>query len=691
VIDRTCGRVARALQVGFAIDAHAYFTALAEALRGARHSVWILGWDIHSRVVLQRGTPDAPDLRTLLDQLVRRRPALDVRVLVWDHALLYTLEREFLPIYSLGFSTHRRVRFHQDGQHPLGACHHQKLVVIDDDLAFCGGLDLTVRRWDSPEHRPGDDDRRDHQGRPYGPFHDAQVAVQGPAAALLGEEARRRWRAATGRRVKAKPAGKVPWPESLAVDLEDVDVGMALTLPAHRGSEAVREIEALYRDAIASARDCIYIESQYLTADSIANALASRLHESDGPEVILVGPRYASGWLEEATIGALRAQVIGRLRAADTHGRLRLWYPRAAAQPVYVHSKLAIFDDRLVTIGSANICNRSMSLDSECNVAFEGDASSAIPQAARRLRARLLAEHLGTDPERFEAAVREHGSLIAAVESLRGGERSLEPMERPELTELQLSLLNGLDIVDPEGPIQPDAFVEEIVPDEAKPRGRGRYFRIGLVVLVVAGLAAVWRLTPLSELVTAETLAAWMAPTRAAWWGPLVTWCVFVVGGLLFFPVTALIVYAAIVHGPWVGFATALAGVLGSATLTYGLGAALGRQRVRRLAGPRLNRISRRLARRGILAVLAVRILPVAPFTLINVVAGASHVGFRDYLIGTVLGVLPGIVAMTVLGDRLWSFVTEPTLESSLALATLVLAFIAGVALLARRLARASG
>jgi uncharacterized membrane protein YdjX (TVP38/TMEM64 family) len=135
--------------------------------------------------------------------------------------------------------------------------------------------------------------------------------------------------------------------------------------------------------------------------------------------------------------------------------------------------------------------------------------------------------------------------------------------------------------------------------------------------------------------------------------------------------------------------AVALVGVMSNAILTYGLGVVLGRETVRKLAGQRLNRISKRLARRGVWAVLAVRIVPVAPFSVINLVAGASHVQFRHYLLGTVLGMLPGIVAMTVLGDRLWRFLAEPSAATLTGLAVVIVVVMTVLTLLSRRLSRA--
>jgi phosphatidylserine/phosphatidylglycerophosphate/cardiolipin synthase-like enzyme len=199
------------------VDGEAYFEAVADAIAGARRQILMIGWDFHSRVRLRRtaepdGLPD--ELAARLDAVVERREDLHVHLLGWDFAMLYAFEREALPLYRLGLRTRPRVHFRLDGRHPLGASHHQKLVVVDDALAFVGGFDLTSNRWDTRAHRPRDDRRVDPGFSEYGPFHDVQLAVDGDVARALGELARERWRRATGERLDPPEARHDPWPTS---------------------------------------------------------------------------------------------------------------------------------------------------------------------------------------------------------------------------------------------------------------------------------------------------------------------------------------------------------------------------------------------------------------------------------------------------------------------------------------------
>jgi phospholipase D1/2 len=681
---RNCWRIACARRVALLVDGAAYFEAAAQAMERARRSILVVGWDLHSRIRLRRREPGASEetLAQLLDRLAAARPALRVHLLAWDFAMLYALEREALPRVRLGHATHRHVRFRLDGDHPLGASHHQKLVVVDDAIAFVGGLDLTAARWDTPEHRMGDERRRDPGFPDYEPFHDVQMAVDGPAAACLGELARERWHRATGERLRPPPGGADPWPEALAPELRDVDVGIARTEPAHDGRPEVREVELLHVDALRAARERVYVENQYLTSHRVGDALVELLAREHGPEVVIVGPKECSGWLEEQTMGALRAKLVERLRRVDVRERLRIYHPvlPGGSNRLNVHAKVLVVDEQLLRVGSANLSNRSMGLDTECDLAIEAGGREATSAAIAGFRNRLLAEHLGVEPGAVADALRLKGSLIGAVEALRRGERSLEPLEaeREEGAEVVVA---ARALIDPERPIDPEQFLGRFLPEDLEEDlgepARRSWLRIALGLAAVGALLALWRWSPLAEMASVERLASAAAPLRESAWGPVAALAVFTVAGMLMVPVTALIVATGLVFGGAVGFATALVGSLTTAAGGYAAGALLWRDAVRRLMGKRANELSRKLAARGVLAMTALRIVPVAPFTVVNVAAGASHIRWRDYLLGTLLGMAPGVLGLTLIADRVAAVVREPHFSDVawiLALATLLVA-----------------
>jgi len=692
---RTCWKRARADRVAFLVDGEEIFGAMAEAMERARRSILLVGWDFHSGVRLRRGEEGEPTLVEFLNRLVARRPELHVEILEWDFSMIYALEREPLPALRFGTSTHERVHFELDGIHPPGASHHLKLVVVDDAVAFSGGLDLAPCRWDTREHRADDPRRSDPGFARYRPFHDVQMLVDGDAARALGELARERWRRGTGRRSHLGPAEGDPWPPGVQPHLRDVEVGMARTQPEWEDLPEAREVESLLLESIRRAERWLYLEDQYLTSRSVGRALEARLAEERGPEVVIVASRRCSGWLEEGTMGTLRTRLLRGLREADRYGRLRACHPVVPGLGedfIKVHSKVLVADDRLLRVGSANLSNRSMGLDTELDLAVEaGAGQDGVRRAIARFRDGLLAEHLGVRPQEVTKRLEETGSLVETVDALAGGERTLVRLDSDVPEWLDAALPEDA-VVDSEQPLEMERVARDLLPPtlaEREPRRNLR--RVALPALVVVGLAILWRFTPLSEVLRPEDLAALAAPLREGTTGPLLFTGLFAVGGALMFPVTVLIVAAALVFGPWLGFATALTGCLLSAVLGYGAGRLLWRDAVHRLMGPRLRRLSQQLGRRGVLTVAAVRVVPVAPFTAVNLVAGATHVQFRDFLLGTVLAMTPGVLAMTAVADRLAAAVARPGWNTAVALVAVAVVALGGLFLLRRRLAAETG
>ncbi len=455
----TCWRIERAGRFAQIVDAADYFAALKAAMLQARHSIYLLGWDFDTRVQLEpvgARLPGPNRLGKLINWIVKRRPGLQVYILPWRLGLVRTLVRGSTPLFILKWIFHPRVHFRPDGHHPTGASHHQKIVVIDDALAFCGGIDITGARWDTRTHQPGDPHRQTPEGKPCGAWHDATTAVDGAAAQALGAFARERWHRVTGKHLPVPAPGMDPWPAELPITVADVDVAIARTAPIYNGQKEIREIEALYLVGIAAARRTIYLESQYLASRRIAEAIAARLREPDGPEIVVVNPESANGWLEEAAMGSARLRLLEVIRAADQYDRFRIYVPvTEAGEPIYVHAKIMIIDDRLLRIGSSNLNNRSMSFDTECDLAIEAHPESAdrerLEQAIRSIRDDLVAEHMGVTAEQLAAAYAGSQSLIEAIESLVHPGRRLEPLKTPEHAAV-LELLADADFTLPEKP-----------------------------------------------------------------------------------------------------------------------------------------------------------------------------------------------------------------------------------------------
>jgi phospholipase D1/2 len=399
----TCWRIANAGQFAVIVDAADYFKALRAAVMEARHSVLLIGWDVDTRVILDHDARDgAPNrLGRFLSWAAKRRPELTIYVLRWEIGLLLTLGRGSTPLFLIDWVSRRNVRFQLDSAHPTTAAHHQKIVVIDDVVAFCGGIDVTGDRWDRRAHAVPDPRRiRPTTHRRYGPWHDATTVADGDIARALGDLARERWKKATGEDIPPPPASAEPiWPPGIRPMLRNVNVGIARTYPEYRDQREVREIESLTLAAIGAARRSVYIESQYFASRVVAEAICRRLEEPDGPEFVIVNPESADGWLEEKAMGSARALLLEAVRTADRHDRFRIFTPVTDTQdPIYVHAKILIVDDDLLRVGSSNLNNRSMGYDTECDLVVEAarqDDPADVQRTIGMLRADLLAEHLG--------------------------------------------------------------------------------------------------------------------------------------------------------------------------------------------------------------------------------------------------------------------------------------------------------
>ena len=263
--------------------------------------------------------------------------------------------------------------------------------------------------------------------------------VDGPAAAALGELFRARWLRCTGETIPAPPSPAPPdaWPPGIEPGFTNVAVGLSRTEAAWRAYPEVRECEALHLAGIAAARDCIYMENQYFTSEAMAAALAARLAEPDGPAVLLISSEHSPSYFDQMTMDRTRQGFIDTLKAADRWGRFQAYAPvTAMGLTIIVHAKLTIIDDRLLRVASANLNNRSLGFDTECDLSLEAED----PRAARTIaaaRTRLLAHWLGCADEVVEAAIEREGGLTRGIEALRlAGYCRLRPVAKAPLRPL---------------------------------------------------------------------------------------------------------------------------------------------------------------------------------------------------------------------------------------------------------------
>lgn len=459
---RNCWRIERADKARMVVDAADYYALLERLMADAKQRILLIGWDFDPRIALKpdergQGTP----LGHYLLRLARALPDRDIDILRWNFGGLKQFAMPSILAMVLRWKVTRSISFRLDSAHPLGCSHHQKVAVFDDHLAVCGGIDVGARRWDTREHKDHDPHRAAPDGKPYMPWHDSTMILAGPVGAALADLGNERWQRATKKPLREIDGKGETWPRDLDPDFRNVDVAISRTRAEYDGYPEIREVEQLYLDMIAAAKRFIYFENQYFTCGKIAAAIAERLNEDDPPEFVLVMPKTADGWLEQVAMDAARVQLV-RAIAKSKHGnRFRAYYPHTkAGDPIYVHAKTAVVDDRLIRVGSANLNNRSMGLDSECDVTIDAalPANREAEANIRRLRESLIAEHLDVEPEEVAGRFDACGSLIETIEGLRGAGRSLELLDLVPSGSLD-EFIAANELLDP---TSPDAMFEGI-------------------------------------------------------------------------------------------------------------------------------------------------------------------------------------------------------------------------------------
>jgi phospholipase D1/2 len=466
---------------GLIVDGRDYYKAFYHAAKKARQYILLAGWQFDSDILLLRGR-DAEEaggemrLLSFLNSLCEGNPDLHIYVLAWDFSILFALDREWFQEWLFNWTTNDRLHFKFDDKHAIGASHHQKLVVIDGQFAFVGGLDICSNHWDSRQHKAYDPLRRNPDGQMYEPYHDVQSYHAGPAAIELAGLFQARWENLGGGKIDLPvvPEEIEFLPESgISVQAERVGVSRTQAKTIVPLQESIREIRSLYLDAIWAAENMIYIENQYFSSQAVHKALLERMLSEQRPklQIVMVLPRRPHTLIEEIAVGAAQTKMLYVLRetAARTGHDLGIYFTVSDAEsiPTYIHSKLLIVDDRFLTVGSANATNRSMGLDTELNVAWEEtDATdSKLSDSIGAIRVDLLCEHTGViDCQSADI----HGLVkyldhLAAEKKGRLRHHTMETIfgDAEDLKELRLDKIS----LDPEEPIIEENVFELIQKD----------------------------------------------------------------------------------------------------------------------------------------------------------------------------------------------------------------------------------
>ncbi|MBC77098.1 MAG: hypothetical protein CME64_13880 [Halobacteriovoraceae bacterium] len=406
-----CWKISNAEKLALLYDGANYFDALFNTLPKAKSSIQIFGWEVDARLGLHTINPDYPKNLRIYLLGVASSKNVSISVSSWKPALYLKFDRELFAPFKWWKKSNSKVHYRQVRTPTTFSSYHEKVCIIDKQLCFLGGIDITKRRWDTQLHRVEDAKRIDGKGVKYNPVHDVQLAISGKVVKQVSEALADRFHP---RDKNLNEEHSTNWPSEHPPQLRDVNVAISRTDPTRN----VFEIEKFYLDAIRSSKKYIFIENQYLSHAEVIRSLCEKLNEVNGPEIVIIVPRSYPGFFERAIFSNERRKAIKRLKASDKYDRLLILYPKTETNKldkfIVVHSKLMAVDGKLFTVGSANLNHRSLKVDNEMNICLE----AATPEEETFINdapITLLAEHLDISKEVFTSSWRLNNSLKASI------------------------------------------------------------------------------------------------------------------------------------------------------------------------------------------------------------------------------------------------------------------------------------
>jgi phosphatidylserine/phosphatidylglycerophosphate/cardiolipin synthase-like enzyme/uncharacterized membrane protein YdjX (TVP38/TMEM64 family) len=652
----------RASSASLVTDCASYYKAIWQAIQKAEKSVFIVGWDIDSRIELLRGEdrPDEDESYSILNVLSRKaeeNPQMEFYLNKWKPAVIYAKEREPLSAFKWHTKTPDNVHMLLDDAIASGGSHHQKLIIIDDRIAFSGGMDIALGRWDTHNHYPDDPNRTDPLG-PYGPYYDVQLLMEGEAVNELAELARWRWQRAAGYEAIDFSAGsKDVWPECIEKEFSDVPLLISQTFPEMEDIVETREVENILLENIKKAEKFIYIENQYLTYERIAKALNEELRRKPDLRALLVSSYNPKGPIEKEVMWQGRIKFREILEEGIPPGQIKMLYPVSkredgSEEAVRVHAKLLFVDDKFLHVGSANLNGRSMGHDSECDIvliAENDDHRKAILERRRK----CISKFAGTD-------VGEEVDFLRLLNPDNDSHLAFHEIDDSQFFDPLLGYLPHKIADRPEPAIPDEIDPAAYRPEDIEPWKKTRY-KVAIGVLAILALVGLWHI--FHQPATIDFIRArveWLLDHNGRSLHSLLIVCLaYTVLTLVTFPVTALTAMTSAVFGPLYGFVYAIIASIVSASVAFGIGNFAGFKVLRGLFGARLRKVNNKIARAGVMEITFLRMMPIAPYGVFNLISGVSSVKFLPFIIGTFFGMLPGTIALAILGDSLGEIISE--------------------------------
>ncbi|APE06929.1 phospholipase [Alteromonas sp. RW2A1] len=661
------------------IDCANYYKALHSSIVKAKHSIFIVGWDIDSRIRLIRGEDEAQSsapsvISDLLKWKAEQTPDIQIYLLRWDSSLAFFAQRELWAKEAWDEKTPDNVKTELDDTIPMGGSQHQKIVVIDDELVFSGGMDVSTNRWDTRDH-PVVSEERDGPDGDYGPLHDVQMVSSGPVVADFSKLVRWRWqRVANETPIAIRDNANInidapipaAWPESYPPIFKNVECALARTIPFMDEVEPAQEVRHMLLDLIGQAESFIYIENQFTTRQEIAEELNRQLKLKPNLNVCIVSSYEPKGKFECEAFWASRIQFKTILESGISPERVKMTYSSIEdmqGKRAYkrIHSKVMTIDDKYLVIGSSNLSNRSMTLDTEIDTVLYGNTPEN-KQSVVNVRNDLLAEHTGRALEDMPAIFEQPNPVEAFMQGQIAHGYILTEVRDEIFTEQSTANLFR-SLSDPEEPLISIPTPDGTVLPARNPRRRSIMIAIGVTIVAVMCGLMYWASQSIPWL-SSDSINAFLEESRGTYFALPTVLMVYVVGGILFFPVTVLSLAVAAIFGPIWGPIYGMMGALLSSAILFGIGKLSGNAGLKKLGGPKVAAVDEKLKRSGIVGVAAIRMLPIAPFSLVNLVAGISSIGIIQFLVGTFLGMFPPMIAKGLVGDSIAQIWQNPSVET---------------------------
>lgn len=658
-----------------------YFAEIAKVFLQAKQAIYICGWDFHSQIELTKNDPPII-LYELLIEALTKNPDLHIYILIWKSNVFYQYDREKMPTISLDWLSHERIHFTLYDKYPMSASLHQKIVCIDDTIAYCGGMDLTTKRWDTIDNLPDDTRRSTPYKETYKPFYDTILRLQGDAAKELGTIFRNRWKEQTSNVLQKINQNKQNNFNNLPWFYGAMEARVTQTMPTYKDRKRVRACEKEIIHLLHQAKEHIYIENQYFTSKKLKRHLAKRLKKSNGPYITIIVPGTNSSGLGNKILTINRNVLFWKLKKKDAQNKLGIFYPTSGqgTAEIFVHSKCMIIDDTNVCIGSCNFNDRSMGLDLECNITLDAQNDAETCQKINEQKLLLLSLHSGLPINTLAHTPIEdlHNTIMHNKES----QKKLLAIAITKPPKWQ-RVLAAYNLADYSHPLIIDSLLDIIHKSLEWTRSKKitQYtkhkkmliFLLFILPISFASAIGAYNGEGVNNIITTlESLQ------NISYIGMYIL-ILFIIGELLCIPITFLFLVTATILPLSYSYAVIGAGTLFSALCNYYCGRLIGLTRFKAIVPTVYSTVGTKLTKGNASTVSMVRLLPIMSFSVTSYMAGAVKVAIRPYVFGTLAGILPSVIVLPLIQKNLLFILKEPTLLGVVMIVGYILLLLMGI------------